>query len=120
MGELRGERQPTLPLERYGYRGGEEKKPTWLWSQNSLSLALGQGRQMDGEVGAPETTLPREPREPRDSSTGTAFDVIGPDLDSGVGAKGRQQSRREETLMCGGWGTWTCGIGWMGRRANCH
>lgn len=54
---------------------------------------------MDGGVGAPETTLPREPR---DCSTSPAHDVVGPDLDSGAGAKGRQQSRREETLTCGG------------------
>lgn len=54
---------------------------------------------MDGGVGAPETTLPREPR---DCSTSPAHNVIGPDLDSGAGAKGRQQSRREETLKCGG------------------
>lgn len=63
---------------------------------------MGQGRQMDGEVGALETTLPREPREPRDCSTSPARNVVGPDLDSGAGAKGRQQSRREETLKCGG------------------
>lgn len=72
---------------------------------------MGQDRQTDGEAGAPETTLPREPR---DSSTSPTCDVVGPDLDSGAGAKERQQSRREETLMCGGWGTWTCGRGWMG------
>lgn len=60
---------------------------------------------MDGGVGAPETTLPREPREPReprDCSTSPARNVVGPDLDSGAGAKGRQQSRREETLKYGG------------------
>ena len=57
---------------------------------------------MDGGVGVPETTLPREPREPRDCSTSPSRKVIGPDLDSGAGAKGRQQSRREETLECGG------------------
>lgn len=60
---------------------------------------------------SPGDTLPREPR---DSSTSPTCDVVGPDLDSGAGAKERQQSRREETLMCGGWGTWTCGRGWMG------
>lgn len=42
--------------------------------------------------------------EPRDRSTSPTFDVVGPDLDAGAGVKGRQQSRREETLMCGGRG----------------
>lgn len=54
-----------------------------------------------GRAGVPETTLPREPR---DCSTSPTCDAVGSDLDSGAGAKGRQQSRREETLMCGGWG----------------
>lgn len=65
---------------------------------------MGQGRQMDGGTGASETALPREPREPRDCSTSPAHNVVGPDLDSGAGAKGRQQSKREETLTCGGQG----------------
>ena len=51
---------------------------------------------MDGGAGASETT---PFREPRDCSTSPTCNVVGPDLDSGAGAKGRQQSRREETLM---------------------
>lgn len=71
------------------------------FGHRTQSLVLGQGRQTDGGAGAPETTLPREPR---DCSTSPALYVVGPDLDSGAGAKGRQQSRREETLMSGGQG----------------
>lgn len=56
---------------------------------------------MDGGAGASEST---PFREPRDCSTSPTCNVVGPDLDSGAGAKGRQQSRREETLMCGGRG----------------
>lgn len=61
-----------------------------------------------------EEPCPPPPREPRDCSTSPTRNVLGPDLDSGASAKGRQQSRREETLMCsaeaprpveeGGWG----------------
>ena len=56
---------------------------------------------MDGGAGASETT---PFRESRDCSTSPTCNVVGPDLDSGASAKGRQQSRREETLMCGGHG----------------
>ena len=56
---------------------------------------------MDGGAGASETTLFRESR---DCSTSPTCNVVGPDLDSGASAKGRQQSRREETLMCVGQG----------------
>lgn len=50
------------------------------FGHGTQSLALGQGIHMDGEAGAPETTLPREPR---DGSTSPTHDVVGPDLDSG-------------------------------------
>ena len=56
---------------------------------------------MDGGAGASETT---PFRESRDCSTSPTCNVVGPDLDSGASEKGRQQSRREETLMCGGQG----------------
>lgn len=87
------------------------------FGHRTQSLALGQDRRMDGRAGAPETALPGEPR---DGSASPACDVGGPDLDSGAGAKGRQQSGREETWM-------RCDPGhpdpWKrlgGRWASCH
>lgn len=101
MGELRGEGQPTLPLQRDVAIGEGRRRGPSDFGHRTQSLALGQGWQMDGRAGASETTLPREPR---DCSTSPACNMVGPDLHSGAGAKGRQQSRREETLMCGGRG----------------
>lgn len=98
--------QPTLPLQRCGHRRGKEREPTWLWSQNS-EPGTRPGQTGGGESRSLRTSLSREPRG---YSTSPTCNVLGPDLDSGAGAKGRQQSRREETLMCGGRGsgTWTC------------
>lgn len=110
--EVRG--QPTLPLQRYGHRGGRDRGPTWLWSQNS-EPGTGPG-QTDGEE--PQKTA--LPGELRDGSASPTCYVIGPDLDLGDGAKGRQQSSGEETLMHGDSGTWTCGRGGVGRWASCQ
>ena len=101
MGELRGEGQPTLPLQRDVATGEGRGWGPPGFGRRTQNLARGWGRQMDGGAGASETTLPREPRDCSDSP---AHNVVGPDLDAGAGAKGRQQSRREETLTCGGQG----------------
>lgn len=64
------------------------------------SLALGQGRH-GWRSRSPRNHLAHGAQGWLHHPT---RDVVGPDLDSGADAKGRQQSRREQTVKCGGKG----------------